>query len=468
MISNTPYEAAINLSSLPAANRRMTIAEYLDCNSDPIMYGSEPAVATQPHTQQPSQIDHSLDSQVYQIDCESQSQSLQSQSSPSPIPVSALVSAPAAVGSPHSMGTVDSSVSSINAFVSYDILPSHQPSQSSQLTTPTKRGSQSASQPRKKARTGQSQPTQPTQPTRINYTRDMTDQIMKWFQDAKRADLFASTNARNWGEAWEHVLNLCRQAWPEFGDLWTAKAIKSKYDNEKARYCIWKTVLETSGVAYDWETNLPKASEEIWAKFLNQRNTESKNYNWLRTTPLGDRSVYEDVYWREKAAGHNISEAGEIGGDENPADRRARVSNTSDENDSQGQPNTPVRETTVQKRNRETDPNRTPVAVNYEDAVSVRSRRTPRPSIAAASSIIDKLGESLVSAANLLASLPGAADFQKAAIDINKRFADKLTAEEMMTVIDYMERRPMRAVKYNSVIEEVKWLYVQKWKEEEE
>ncbi|KAK3398600.1 hypothetical protein B0T20DRAFT_213125 [Sordaria brevicollis] len=61
-------------------------------------------------------------------------------------------------------------------------------------------------------------------------------------------------------------------------------------------------------------------------------------------------------------------------------------------------------------------------------------------------------------------SMPGELAFQTAVEDIQKRYSGKLAAEEMMSVMDFLEANPMSAVKYNSCgTEELKWLYVQRW-----
>lgn len=61
-------------------------------------------------------------------------------------------------------------------------------------------------------------------------------------------------------------------------------------------------------------------------------------------------------------------------------------------------------------------------------------------------------------------SMPGELPFQTAIEDIQKRYGGKVTAEEMMRVMDFLEANPMSAVKYNScATDELKWLYVQRW-----
>ncbi|KAK3947856.1 hypothetical protein QBC32DRAFT_365483 [Pseudoneurospora amorphoporcata] len=92
-------------------------------------------------------------------------------------------------------------------------------------------------------------------PKRIVYTREMTDKMMEWFGDCKRTGYFNSTKVKNYSPAWEEVYKRCKEQWPD--RPWTVAAIKHKYDTEKARYRIWKKLVTTSGVGYDWDLNLP-------------------------------------------------------------------------------------------------------------------------------------------------------------------------------------------------------------------
>jgi hypothetical protein len=65
-------------------------------------------------------------------------------------------------------------------------------------------------------------------------------------------------------------------------------------------------------------------------------------------------------------------------------------------------------------------------------------------------------------------SLPGASDFQNAMHDIQKRYSAKLSAEEMMRVMDFLGGNLMDAVKYLACSNELRWLYVQRWAAKQE
>ena len=63
-------------------------------------------------------------------------------------------------------------------------------------------------------------------------------------------------------------------------------------------------------------------------------------------------------------------------------------------------------------------------------------------------------------------SLPGEAALREAVEDIQKKFKDELTGEEMIGVLDFLEESPLTAVKYNACGEETRMAYVMKWKKE--
>lgn len=46
---------------------------------------------------------------------------------------------------------------------------------------------------------------------KVNYTRDMTDQIMLWFRACKSDGLFNSTKRKDYGPVWDRVLSLCKE-----------------------------------------------------------------------------------------------------------------------------------------------------------------------------------------------------------------------------------------------------------------
>lgn len=68
-----------------------------------------------------------------------------------------------------------------------------------------------------------------------------------------------------------------------------------------------------------------------------------------------------------------------------------------------------------------------------------------------------------IPSATLNQSLPGAADLQTAIRDIQRRYSPKISAEEMMRVLDFLGENLIETVKYNGCGTELKWLYVQRW-----
>lgn len=63
-------------------------------------------------------------------------------------------------------------------------------------------------------------------------------------------------------------------------------------------------------------------------------------------------------------------------------------------------------------------------------------------------------------------ALPGEAALREAVQDIQGKYRNELTEEEMLGVLDLLEESPLTAVKYNACGEETRRAYVMKWKAE--
>ncbi|KAK3947134.1 hypothetical protein QBC32DRAFT_355320 [Pseudoneurospora amorphoporcata] len=61
-------------------------------------------------------------------------------------------------------------------------------------------------------------------------------------------------------------------------------------------------------------------------------------------------------------------------------------------------------------------------------------------------------------------TLPGEAALREAVQDIQSKYQDELTGEEMIGVLDLLEHSPLTAAKYNACGEETRRAYVMKWK----
>jgi len=314
----------------------------------------------------------------------------------------------------------------------------------------------------------------------------MTAQIMAWMRDCKDQGHFNSSKRRDYGAAWDVILGQCQRAWPHVP--WTKKTIAAKYDTEKRRYQAFKTLLEEfSGVTYNYETSLPEAAETTWEAFLGKNNTKHRDFSWLRRVPLGNREVYEVVFWQERATEFDIAEAGDsaitsttphhVDDDDDSGRDTAELLDADDdsiageifeamaaEGSTSSAPVTPtpsLRLTAAQRHHLKTDPDQTPPR-NDTPPVMVSSRPKKRSQ----QSDGTVFGESLYEAAAILAAprLPGAADLELALEDIQQVFAGELTDLEMFNCCEYIQMNPIRAAGWNKLGITVKRLYVERWK----
>ncbi|EGO59431.1 hypothetical protein NEUTE1DRAFT_79532 [Neurospora tetrasperma FGSC 2508] len=97
----------------------------------------------------------------------------------------------------------------------------------------------------------------------------------------------------------------------------------------------------------------------------------------------------------------------------------------------------------------------------HKDDAKPTTRRRMSTSTASTQSTVTSTKP--IPSATLNQSLPGAADLQTAIRDIQRRYSPKISAEEMMRVLDFLGENLIEAVKYNGCGTELKWLYVQRW-----
>ncbi|KAK3899443.1 hypothetical protein C8A05DRAFT_18127 [Staphylotrichum tortipilum] len=308
---------------------------------------------------------------------------------------------------------------------------------------------------------------------KVVFNVQMTAQVMLWFQECKEQGLFNSSKKKDYGPAFETVVERCQQAWPQFP--WSKKTIAAKYDTERRRYQAFKMLMEGfSGVTYNYDTGLPDASETTWESFLSKNNTKHRDFGWLRRIPLGDRDVYEVVFWRERAAGLDIVEAGDVqegetqDDDASGCDITALLDSDNDDSDVFGGSTTssatvsrpvPRRLTAAQRHRLETDPDQTPPRNNDPPIIiNNRSRKRARNT--------DPLGETLFEAAVVMAApkLPGADALELAIEDIQRLFAETSSAEEIANCCEYLQNNPMRAVGWMKLGLAVKAVYIERWK----
>ncbi|KAL2137640.1 hypothetical protein VTI28DRAFT_8681 [Corynascus sepedonium] len=307
---------------------------------------------------------------------------------------------------------------------------------------------------------------------KVVFSTTMTTNIMLWFKDCKDHGLFNSSKRRDYGPAWESVLERCQKSWPQFA--WSQKTIAAKYDTEKRRFQAFKMLLEGfSGVTYDHITGLPEASESTWEAFLSKNNTKHHGFSWLRRVPLGYREVYESVFWREQGIESVVMEPSKSQATADPEILDDGDSNKGhgcllSNNDDEFMSTTPsISGSTPSRRLAsahghclEANPDQTPPR-NYEPLITIlKSGKRARHTESAV------LGDLFREGATILATprLPGAGDLELAIKDLQDMFVGELNDEEILNCVEYLQSNPIRATVWNGFTPDVKKTYVQRWK----
>ncbi len=269
---------------------------------------------------------------------------------------------------------------------------------------------------------------------------------------------FASTKQKDFMPAFEYCAERCREEWPDV--RWTAKQISDKYFNEQKRYRAFRNLLAFSGASYNESTGLVECSRDTFEGFLKRHG---QKYAWLKTKPLGDKAVYEKVFWRERGTGSHIREPGEPPvrvRDVASASALSTPTDEGDENVPARQPNTPL--SLAQKRRLENDPDCTPLSSADRDRlrlIEVREQKKPKTEAAL-------LAESIGNGAFLISrpKVPGAGDLEEAVKDIQARYREKLTTLELVRCIEKLQSESTNPVVWNALEEESKDILVAEWK----
>ena len=102
-------------------------------------------------------------------------------------------------------------------------------------------------------------------------------------------------------------------------------------------------------------------------------------------------------------------------------------------------------------------------SISTASTASTQSQSTTLSSAMALATATVSKKLSTVSETTSSPKMPGELAFQTAIEDVQKRYGGKLSAEEVMRVLDFLGANLMEAVKYNGCGAELKWLYVQRW-----
>ncbi|EAQ90761.1 predicted protein [Chaetomium globosum CBS 148.51] len=262
---------------------------------------------------------------------------------------------------------------------------------------------------------------------KLVFSREITTRVMQLFLDETRAGALKDTKASFQKPAMERILKAMEAEFPRF--TWAVDKVRAKYKNERRRYRMLLTLLAISGVNFSHETGLPSAPDNVWKSFL-------KKYpkaNWLRTTSIGDRDVYAEVYHNEKASGRHIKEARQLVGPGRVLDDPdIDVDDFSAVEDSSGDTDTddPDDNTDDEDNIEAVAAPRTPVPRG-----AARPRRSREPGVMAVADSIGRLAESnTTSTTRVVTELAGADDIRMALKDFQEGFAGSLDGDEISTV----------------------------------
>ncbi|KAK3933427.1 hypothetical protein QBC46DRAFT_140011 [Diplogelasinospora grovesii] len=344
--------------------------------------------------------------------------------------------------------------------------------------------SQPSTQVRKRKRTSTARLLNPTTSrgaarTNIIWTDELNRDVMIIFQDCKIAGLFNSQKKKDYGPAWQTVLDRLLQAYPNLPC--DANKIAIKYDTERRRFQAFRKLLSYSGVSYNWTTGLPEASEQVWEQFFAQNNTKTRKLDWLRSQPLGDKNVYETVFWRERATGLHIVEVGEersrfesdevvvLDGTDSGRDNTDLLDSDDDEGieDSTG-PSTPVPNiqlTAARQHRNVTDPDLTStpsrplVPISSTSSLSKKRRTAQAVNDDAFNGFLTQ-----ASAAFAAPMVPSSNDISLAIDDLLERYQGSINNVEMKHCLKAL-RLHTNALMWNKLNSEMKDTFVEDWKE---
>ena len=324
------------------------------------------------------------------------------------------------------------------------------------------------------------------------WNTQKTAQVMEWFHDCRNRGLFNSSKKKDYSPVWKEVMDLCQEAWGGNRYKWTEKIISTKYDTERKRFQIWKTLMEYSGVELDRVKNLPVFTKATFDQFLARYQTPSRSLTWLEDTPLGDVDVYEGVFFREKPAGNYIREAGgasdasasasafaalsdldEDSGRDNQvlldvdseSSDDADYDDDDDDDDIVTRPPAPWKLTARQRRRQATDPDQTPARESSSAVDIPREDVRQRKKANNKGQDLDAFGTSMEAAAVSISRAPGARDIATATADLRRLLpAVGITGRERLNCFNSLRSDPLLAAQWVELEESDKKEYIEIWK----
>ncbi|KXX75755.1 hypothetical protein MMYC01_207815 [Madurella mycetomatis] len=291
---------------------------------------------------------------------------------------------------------------------------------------------------------------------KLCFSREMTARIMDLFLDETRAGNLKDAKWSFQRPAMERILNRMKTEYPRY--QWEIQKIKDKYANERRRYRLLLTFLAISGISYDDGTGLPQAPDIIWDAFLAKHPTGS----WLRSTSIGRRAVYQEVFHDEKATGRYVKEARKLASQAClHLDSDLEDVDISAVEDSGG-------DTDMDDPDENSDIDDDEAVVDSSSLSSTpwkerrRREKTRESAFRAIASGIERLAKSNAAATKVVFDVPGADDMRLAIKDFQDNFVGEFEISDMVKVINKLAS-PTWALVWNSLSREVKAEYAKQW-----
>lgn len=293
----------------------------------------------------------------------------------------------------------------------------------------------------------------------VRFTRPLTKRFMEIMAMCKAEGLLNPTNVKQWGPVWEKLVSTLSSEYPQL--RWSKRVVSNKYSTEKKRYSRFITFLARSGTSYDEESGLVQGSDEAFEAML-RKHPDS---GWLRSTPLGNRDVYGDVFWRERASGEEIDPISlSEGTDEEEA-------STADEEDLAATPASRSRHT----REDSGDPD---LALTSSSMASMPPIMEI-PILAARRRARERVEDAILASLEMTTShlsksqkSQGADDVTIASKDLQARYGGRegqpglYSPEIVLSCLEKFIKEPLNAVVWNTMQEDMKDARIEQWARE--
>lgn len=295
-----------------------------------------------------------------------------------------------------------------------------------------------------------------TRSSAVRFSKPLTKHFMELLAACKADGLLNPTNTKQWGPVWEKLVSTLSSEYPEY--QWSKRVVSNKYSTEKKRYSRFITFLARSGTSYDEESGLVQGSDEAFEAMMRKY----PDSGWLRKTPLGDRDVYGDVFWRERASGEEIDPISlSEGTDEEEA-------STADEGESAATPASRSRHTREDSGDPDlalTSSSMATIPPTIEIPILAARRR-------ARERVEDALLASLEGTTSHFSKSRGADDVTIASKDLQARYGGRegqpglYSPEIVLSCLEKFIREPLNAVVWNTMQEDMKDVRIEQWARE--